>query len=239
MDTIKIESKQTKMVAHRGLSGLERENTCAAFVAAGNRDYFGIETDVHVTSDSQFIIIHDNTTERVTGINLEVEQSTLAQLRELRLTDMDGKVRQDLCLPSLDEYLRICKKYGKKPVLELKSYIPKKDIARMLQVVKDNIEPGEMIFISFDYRNLVALRNLEPEAQLQYLYGQPVDDALVKQLLACRCDLDIYYPSITKEAVEMLHKKGILVNCWTVDDPTAAAALIEMGVDFITSNILQ
>lgn len=37
----------------------------------------------------------------------------------------------------------------------------------------------------------------------------------------------------------MLHKKGILVNCWTVDDPTAAAALIEMGVDFITSNILQ
>lgn len=99
MDTIKIESKQTKMVAHRGLSGLERENTCAAFVAAGNRDYFGIETDVHVTSDSQFIIIHDNTTERVTGINLEVEQSTLAQLRELRLTDMDGKVRQDLCLP--------------------------------------------------------------------------------------------------------------------------------------------
>ena len=36
MDVIRIDSKETKMVAHRGLSGLERENTCPAFVAAGN-----------------------------------------------------------------------------------------------------------------------------------------------------------------------------------------------------------
>ena len=36
MDTIKIlDHKNTVIVAHRGLSGLERENTCAAFVAAG------------------------------------------------------------------------------------------------------------------------------------------------------------------------------------------------------------
>ena len=51
MDTIKIKKKKVKMIAHRGLSGLERENTCSAFVAAGNRSYFGIETDVHRTAD--------------------------------------------------------------------------------------------------------------------------------------------------------------------------------------------
>ena len=34
-DTIKIDSKNTKMVAHRGLSGIESENTNAAFVAEG------------------------------------------------------------------------------------------------------------------------------------------------------------------------------------------------------------
>ena len=37
MDTIKIENKTVKMVAHRGLSGIEKENTCSAFVAACNR----------------------------------------------------------------------------------------------------------------------------------------------------------------------------------------------------------
>lgn len=80
----------------------------------------------------------------------------------------------------------------------------------MLQIVKDNTELGEMIFISFDYRNLVALRNLEPEAQLQYLYGQPVDDALVKQLLACRCDLDIYYPLSPRKRSKCCIKKESL-----------------------------
>ena len=37
MDTIKFKKKKVKMIAHRGLSGLEKENTCAAFIAAGNR----------------------------------------------------------------------------------------------------------------------------------------------------------------------------------------------------------
>ena len=35
MNTIKINKEHVQMIAHRGLSGLEKENTCAAFVAAG------------------------------------------------------------------------------------------------------------------------------------------------------------------------------------------------------------
>ena len=59
MDTIKIENKTVKMVAHRGLSGIEKENTCSAFVAACNRaTYFAVETDVHRTVDGQFVIFH-------------------------------------------------------------------------------------------------------------------------------------------------------------------------------------
>ena len=66
MDTIKIENKAVKMVAHRGLSGIEKENTCSAFVAACNRaTYFAVETDVHRTVDGQFVIFHDDNTARV------------------------------------------------------------------------------------------------------------------------------------------------------------------------------
>ena len=43
MDTIKLDSGRAKMIAHRGLSGLEQENTCAAFVAAGNRAKYPAE----------------------------------------------------------------------------------------------------------------------------------------------------------------------------------------------------
>ena len=65
MNTVKIEKQNTKMVAHRGLSGLERENTCMAFVAAGNRSYWGIEVEAYwelaggdqYTSDSELNLV--------------------------------------------------------------------------------------------------------------------------------------------------------------------------------------
>ena len=37
MDTLRLPANKPLMIAHRGLSWLELENTCAAFVAAGNR----------------------------------------------------------------------------------------------------------------------------------------------------------------------------------------------------------
>ena len=66
-------SHQPEMIAHRGLSGLERENTCAAFIAAGNRSYYGIETDIHITRDGRFIVYHDDNTLRLTGVDSVVQ----------------------------------------------------------------------------------------------------------------------------------------------------------------------
>ena len=52
MDTIHLKQEgKPLMIAHRGVSGLEKENTMPAFVAAGNRSYYGIETDIHKTAD--------------------------------------------------------------------------------------------------------------------------------------------------------------------------------------------
>lgn len=121
MNTVKIHAGSTRMIAHRGLSALECENTAAAFVAAGNRSScFGIETDVHKTLDGKFIIIHDDSTERVAEKDLSVEGSRFDELRAVRLYDKQGELRGDLCLPTLREYLKICRAYGKKGVLELK-----------------------------------------------------------------------------------------------------------------------
>ena len=66
--TISVNKNEVLMIAHRGLSGLERENTCAAFVAAGNRSYFGIETDIHRTADGEYVVFHDDTTERLAKV---------------------------------------------------------------------------------------------------------------------------------------------------------------------------
>ena len=245
MDTVKIsKSNDICMIAHRGLSGLETENTNSAFVAAGNRSYFGIETDVHVTSDGKFIIIHDDNTKRVAQIEVEVEKTAFDELKKICLKDIrkgtheTPYVRSDLLIPSLSEYVGICKKYNKKCVLELKNPFVESDIKNLISEIEALEYTDNMIYISFSLDNLVILRKLLPEASLQYLV-KDYDKAVLEDLNKYRLDLDIYYKSLTKDIVTDVHKNGHRVNCWTCDDANAGEKRVSWGVDYITSNILE
>lgn len=237
-DTIRLNA-DVCMIAHRGLSGIEPENTASAFVAAGNRSYYGVETDVHRTADGHFIIIHDDSTARVALDDLTVENSTYETLRALRLCDVDGtRGRADLCLPSLAEYSQICKKYGKVSVLELKNHFDPADLSAIISIVREEGWLDQTIFISFDLENLIELRRQLPNQPAQYLVGEFSDD-LIDTLKRHRLDLDIYFKALTADHVRRLHSENIKVNVWTVDHLEDAQRMAEYGVDFITSNILE
>ena len=239
MDTIKFNRQHVKVIAHRGVSGIEKENTCSAFVAAGNRSYFGIETDVHMTADNQFVIIHDDNTARVGIDNLEIEKSTFQTLRELQLTDTDGvRGRTDLRIPSLAEYVSICKKYEKVGVLELKNRIPTEGIKEIIRIIQGLDYLASIIFISFDRENMFDIRTLLPEQPAQFL-TPAIDEAGLDLLAQYHLDLDIHYMGAYEELIRKAHDRGIKVNCWTVDTAKEAERLVGIGVDFITSNILE
>lgn len=227
------------MVAHRGLSGIERENTLSAFIAAGNRSYYGIETDVHRTSDGELVVIHDDRTGRVSPVDISVEGSSYADLRALTLTDTDGEIgRCDLHIPTLDEYVKVCARYEKVCVLELKNDFCMEDVKKIVDLIDRRAYLHNVIFISFSYENLVKLRTLLPDQKIQYLTGKYTED-LTERLLAHGFDLDIWYGELTKERVDHLHENNIEVNCWTVDNKEDGERLASWGVDYITSNILE
>ena len=239
-DTIRLtQENKPLMIAHRGMSGLEMENSASAFVAAGQRSHFGIETDVHRTADGQFIIIHDDSTKRVAGDEMIVEQTSFRTLRSLRLLDTDGQQsRGDLILPSLREYIGICKKYGKVAVLELKNHFAPEDIDKIIDIIRQAEYLDQVIFISFDLPNMICIRERLPQQQAQFLISS-VPDWLLDTLQKYRLDLDIKHTVLTREYVEALHAAGIKVNTWTVNTPEDAQRVIDMGVDFITTNILE
>ena len=237
MDTIKVNFKN--IVAHRGQSGIERENTASAFVAAGNRKNVGIETDVHITADGKYIIIHNDNTEQVTGVNMSVEGSNFADLRALRVLDMDGtRDRADLMLPTVTEYIRICKRYGKHCVFELKNAFTKEQIAEICAIFEGEGYMEHTTFITFVYENLVYLRELYPAQSAQYLVCE-LNSEVIGKCTAIKVDLDVLHTALTKENIAAAHAAGIVVNCWTVDTAADAERVIACGVDYITSNILE
>lgn len=242
MNTIKIDKQGTnvKMIAHRGLSGLERENTCAAFVAAGNREvYWGIETDIHCTADGKYVIIHDDTTTRVSGVEMTVEETDFDTLRSLRLLDKSEEAtRWDLVLPTLEEYISICKKYDKIAVLELKNPMPEAAIVEIISAVEKMEYADKMVVISFSFDNMVLLRKNFPNQKAQFLL-KDWDDKWLEKLQEYDLGLDIKHTAVTAELVEKIHAIGQQINCWTVDVPEDAARVIECGVDYITTNILE
>ena len=242
MTTIKLnkQGRNVKMIAHRGLSGLERENTCAAFVAAGNREaYWGVETDIHCTADGKYVIIHDDTTTRVSGVEMTVEQTDFDTLRSLRLLDKDEKNRRwDLVLPTLQEYISICKRYDKVAVLELKNPMPEEAIMEIIRAVEAMDYAEHMVVISFSFDNMVLLRKHFPNQNAQFLLKN-WDDKWLEELKEYNLGLDIWHNSITPELVKKIHAIGQEVNCWTVDNPADAFRVLMCGVDYITTNILE
>ena len=238
-DTIHLNASTVKMIAHRGLSGLELENTNSAFIAAANHSYYGIETDVHRTADGKFIIIHDDNTKRVAGDEMIVEKTTYDTLRAIRLVDKDGKKgRKDLMMPSLAEYIGICKKCGKEAVLELKNHFKPEYVYDIIDIIAEIGWLEHTTFISFDLPNMICIRERLPEQSAQFLISERTD-WLVDTLKKYRLDLDIRHTALTRELVEELHADGLKVNVWTVDSLEDAQRCIDCGVDFITSNILE
>jgi len=240
MNTIKLTNKaNTKIVAHRGVSKLEPENTAAAFLAAGNRTHYGIETDIWRTKDGNYICNHDGRTGRIADIDLVVEETDFADLRKLKLRDIDGITdRADLVLPTPYEYFKICKKYGKVAVAELKSNFTLDEIREIIEIAKELDYLDNTCFIAFNIANLDLVKELYPDQRCQFLTCDWTDD-LPDMLSARKMGLDIHFSQLSAERIAACHEKGVEVNCWTVDDPHDAERLIEWGVDQITSNILE
>ena len=239
MDTIKIDKGNTLMIAHRGLSGIEKENTICSFIAAGNHSFYGLECDIHKTSDGKYIIIHDDDTSRVSLENLSVESSTFSELRSINLLDVNGQTfKEYYFLPLLQEYIEVAKRYEKKCVIEFKNRFLKEDIKEVLEIIKDMDYYDNCIFISFDDYNLKEIRKMDEHIELQFLTSV-LNDEIMQMCFENNFNLDAVFKIINKDVVDKFHNHNLKVNVWTVNDPLLARSMIECGVDYITTNILE
>ena len=89
------------VIAHRGDHTSFPENTLAAYQQAINLGADYIETDLRTTKDSQLVIMHNASTERMTGVKGNIHELTYDEVRALSI----GKKYK---IPSFKEVLALC-----------------------------------------------------------------------------------------------------------------------------------
>ena len=235
------------IVAHRGASFDAPENTRAAFHLAWAKSADAIEGDFYLTRDQKIVCSHDATTERVSGINLPVAQSTLAELQELDVGRWKDKKYAFERMPSLHDVLSLVPS-DKSIFIEIKSG---PDIVPFLQCALEElrISTRQAFIISFNEDVIRTVKKEIPRYKAYWLVSFSEDEqsgkwtptveeviATAKKINADGVNLNANTEVVNAPFVDRCHRAGLSVHVWTVDNLEKAILLQKMGVDSITTN---
>lgn len=214
----------TLIIAHRGASCAEPENTLPAFRRAVAMGADGIELDVRRTADDRLVVHHDP---RLADDRV---------IRETRRHDLPVHV------PELAAALDACD--GAFVNIEIKNdpnepdFDPTDWVAhRTLALLERRGADARWLVSSFRFETVRRCRQLSPRLRTAWLVDA-VDDAVVSRMVAA--GLTAVHPWVAHleaEHVRRAHAAGLAVNTWTCDDPGRIGELLAWGVDGICTNV--
>ena len=225
-------------IAHRGKHDKYFENTLNAFKEAAKGDFFGIETDIHLTKDNYWVVHHDPDF-LSDGKKYVIAEMNKDDVIKLHLDNEQND--EEAYIPLFEDYLKICKESGKRPIIEIKPKNPKaKYLKQLVKYIDEYMGVDNVHFIAFYPWPLIKLRKrYHQKVHLQMLLEEGHYMTLYKWAKFYKMDIDIEDKLLTTDLVAIFHKKNLKVNCWTVDDPEMLRKLEDWGVDYITTNVFD
>lgn len=204
----------TWVIAHRGASWDERENTLPAFeraIAVG-ADY--VELDVQMSADDALVVFHDLDLDRLTPLSGPLRRRSLAELREVGV-------------PTLAEVLELTD--GRIGVMaELKGahlYRRRGFVARVAAVLGQDV-----VVVSFQRQALLETKRLRPELRLIQHVGVGVS---IRSASSYAWGVGFWDPRVTRRGVAKAAALGLATTVYTVNDETRLRELAALGVDGI------
>ncbi len=210
------------VIAHRGASAEQTENTLASFRRALALEADGIELDVRFTRDGVPVVFHDSSLHRLSGVRGGIAAKRWADLRTVRLKGGHP-------VPRLTEVLRLTRGLA---VVQLELKVgPVEPVIRAIQAAR----AGEWVILaSFNARLVMESRDLAPGIPRMLISeGRDAPAALVRRLAACGAGgISVNHRAIRSAAwIQHFQRRGYSVWCWTVNEPATARRLAEWGVD--------
>lgn len=215
---------KVQVLAHRGASKAEPENTVAAFRRAGEMGADAVELDVRRTLDGVLVVHHN---------------PDLPDGRVIAATahgDLPGAV------PTMGAALDACA--GMWVNLEIKNDPEEADFDPTDSIADETIahllardEDDRWLISCFRIETVDRCRALAPQIRTAWLCGGPPEG--VADMLAAKGHVALHpwVGLVTRELLDGCHAAGVEVNTWTCDDPARMAELVEWGIDGICTNV--
>jgi len=213
------------IIAHRGASAYEPENTLRSVKKALELGADMVEVDVRASRDGHIVVMHDAMVERTTNGKGYVKDMTLKELKKLNAGLGEH-------IPTLQEVAKLIR--GKAQlVVEIK--VPGTE-KKVLQIIKENGLDRQTLITSFYHPVLKRVKELKPNmrtgaiiASLPMKPAQLVLDANSNALFPKHVYVD-------PEMVEETYRHDLAVYPWTIDTLNEIESLIRMDVDGIVTN---
>jgi len=229
-------------VGHRGC-GNGVENTAEAYrYGVTHYGYAGLECDVKVSADGQYIISHDDRTDRVGG-NLDVNKSTLEELRAEQYIQTRRGLTYAGHICTVEEYLQICKEFDVFPVIELKhaTGINSQDMSAfdgLYRLIEASGLLDRAIILTSMRGSLEYILEHYPALKCQYLMWEMTEEKIdwcIKNRVVPSCA----HTGVHEAEVQRCLEAGLETASWTIDKQEDYDRVVKMGVRIITTNILS
>jgi glycerophosphoryl diester phosphodiesterase len=221
------------IIAHRGASDHEPENTLRAFRRAIELGADKVELDVRLSRDGHVVVIHDQDVSRTTDGSGDVARLTLEELRHFDA----GKGER---IPTLHEVIDLvrcrCGLY-----IELKGAGTP---AATIDVLRANRFEAETILGSFEKRLIVESKRLAQEIPTSLLVGSRVEDPVAEALAAGAAYVHLCWERrsdnpatfLTPALLARIRAHGLGIILWHEERPDVINGLRGLPVDGVCSN---
>ncbi|WP_214797669.1 glycerophosphodiester phosphodiesterase family protein [Exiguobacterium sp. s5] len=230
------QSNATRYFAHRGASNVAPENTMAAFEFAGELGFAGIETDTWRTSDGVWVCIHDETVDRTTNGTGTVTALTSTYINSLTIDGgLNVALYDGLKVPTLEQYMRVCKKYNCVAAVEVKGTGASAYLHEIIDMARELGMYNQLHLIIGDQATATALRAIDKNVIIHHLTGtSQASIDFVKGL--GNTVAAMVYTAITPAVVESFHAEGIPLSTYGMSTLSQILELLSKNVDFIIAD---
>ncbi|MCE3032428.1 glycerophosphodiester phosphodiesterase family protein, partial [Streptomyces sp. CMSTAAHL-2] len=210
-------------IGHRGVMGVEPENTLRSFVAAQRAGLDLIELDLHLSKDGALVVMHDAEVDRTTDGSGPIAEKTLSELRALDA----GRGER---VPVFEEVLDAV---GTPLQAEIKDVAAARELARVM-LERDLVARVEVS--SFHDEAVAEIARLVPGVRTALIAGRYGPEVVERAVAAGAPTLCLDIRRITLETVEHARAAGLRIIGWTVNTQEQLRLVRALELDGATTD---